>query len=305
MNRSIKVGAAVGALVLAGSLAFGPVSPVFAADPTVTITNAAADGTVPGDEAQLRISGCSKADGYDYISVYLFSHELGDWVGQWPDPARYQQEAPDTGNVELTLYTDLPGAHGADVQCADYSGTIKSLSADFVAATGVVMLAGPNGANSWLSSDPVTLTSPVYETPAGDFARAFDPNSQVNIQVTGPDGQVYELGSYQADGNGTLSVTMVLPYNIRGNYTIHLTGTLNTAGQSQPRLLVGGYQSAGEPPASPSPSPSATSKSSAKPANKPTALPRTGGDGLGLVSAAAVVSVVAGGALLAIRSRKN
>ena len=87
--------------------------------------------------------------------------------------------------------------------------------------------------------------------------------------------------------------------------TVHAQGVkTNQAGTAEPVtvqvLLYNQYErvtppAPEAPPAAPAP----------KPGDKPTALPRTGSEGMGLVPAAALISVVAGGLAVALRSRKH
>lgn len=131
-------------------------------------------------------------------------------------------------------------------------------------------------------------------------ANAFDPNSQVHLVVTGPDGTVHDLGMFTTNADGKLVATgVVLPLEVDGIYTVVATGTLD----GRAVTLETSYRKVTPETPPVAPPGSQPANPPAPPADKPTALPRTGVEGLALVQAAALISLVAGA--FVVRSRRG
>lgn len=296
-----KVGAVVGALALAAGLGVATASTAHAAvDPVVTITNADAAGMVPDGNYMAEIAGCSAADGAASYEVFLYHYASGGATIKLDSGA-----APATGVISVQGYTPLPGEYSIDVECYSYAGQATGAYrwADFESNQGIVDIAGPEGGETFNVAEPVNLTSYEFDGPYG-LVTAFDPNSSVVIYVIGPDGTRYDLGTFTANSVGTLEITQQLPYGIDGIYKVYAEGVKTTEGGTPQAvtvnvLLYNEYQRVTpEAPAAPPAPPAA-------PGGKPTALPKTGSEGMGLVPAAALISVVAGGFAVALRSRKH
>lgn len=286
MKSSIKFGAALGALALAASLGLGATQ----ASAAVTLTPVVNVDVTDAPRISATVAGCSAADGAVAIEYSLFNWESGY------STADTQVEVPATGSATIDFRTPLPGSYDLDVRCLSYAGQDATwLYTSFESAKGQLDLAGPGGSDEWQNGDPVTLTSPVV-----GGVHAFDPNSVVTIVVIAPDGTEYTLAAATADANGSVSVDRVLPDAITGLYTVRMTGIKTIEGQATPVeiILEGRYMPADEVPVDPTDPPVAPPTT-----GKPTALPRTGSEGINLISAAALISAVAGGAAVALRRK--
>lgn len=301
MKSSKKFGAVFGALALAASLGLAAAPAEAAIDPDIVVSPATVVGdvyVVDGPNVTLTYDATACAAG-DQLVPLVRSVESGlvyDWA-MYPggEVADAFFDAPFTGDFQ------------AGYLCTDYAGeavTAVGGWSDFTVAKGYVMLAGPDGSNSWTTDQEVTLTSDQFagyyldEGVTGSM-NAFDANSPVTITVTGPDGTVWTFNA-TADANGMLSYTTVLPFTVEGVYEISVTGTRGGVAVE----LVNAYARR-EPIAPPPADPTTPTTPADPPAGKPTALPKTGSEGVNLISAAALISVVAGGAAVALRSRKH
>lgn len=298
MKSHKKIGALIGALALAGSLGFGSA----AAHAAITL-DTTVDATVAGPRIDATIAGCTTDVGGVDLYVELYSYE-SDSVEV------YGGYAATAGAIDATIYAPLPGKYSLGVWCLDYTGSALAESySDVTVNQGYLDLAGPGGADTWMTDDLVTITSPVIG--AGDTAiHSFDPNSSVKLRVIGPEGEVFDLGTAQADALGDLLAERVLPFTIDGIYTVEATGYRTVAGavvETKAVILISQYQRYQPPvdPSDPIAEPPAAPPVDKGTGDKPTALPRTGSEGTGLISAAALISVAAGAAAVALRSRKN
>lgn len=297
MKKFLKLGAASAALALVGSLGLGTaLSAEAAVVPAVGVD--APNGVAQGPEVDVTISGCSVADGARTITLWLYSHDTKGYVSE------LDLAAPETGDLYASVLAPLPGLYDVEVDCFDYEGTRHNLIAPvFEVTRGYLDLAGPGGADTWSSNDPVTLTSPVLADGSLDDVHAFDPGSVVTLYVIGPDGVRHDLGTELANAMGDLSTTRVLPYTVDGTYEVFAEGTKTmmdgTVEVVVPVLLYSWYA-----PIVPE-APAAPAVPAAPPAGKPTALPKTGSEGLGLLSAASLLSLVGGTIAVSLRSRKR
>lgn len=289
MKKTIKIGAAAGAIALAASLGLG-VAPAHAVvAPAVTL------GDTAGPVVDYTVSGCSVEDGATNISIYAMSYEFGATSTEVDGDA-----APASGDYTGTFFSPFPTNYGIYAECVDYNGTVfQSEIIDFATTEGTFDMAGPGGADSWQIGDLTTL-----RTFTINGQGPFTPNSAVAIVVVGPDGQTWTMDEATADADGVVSVDRVLPYTIDGVYTVTLSGARVLPDGSEMQVsLSSSYRPVGwQDDETPAPTTPATTPDSG---TRPTALPATGSEGMGLVSAAAVVTAVLGGAVVAWRSRKN
>lgn len=298
MKSSKKFGAVLGALALAASLGLTAAPAEAAIDPDIIVSPATVVGdvyVVDGPTVTITYDATVCAAG-DQVVPLVRSVESGlvyDWA-MYPggEVAEAWFDAPFSGDFQ------------AGYLCTDYAGSgVTGVGAwsDFTVAKGYVMMAGPGGSNTWATDQEVTLTSDQFagyyldEGVTGSM-NAFDANSPVTITVTGPDGTVWTFNA-TADANGMLTYTTVLPFTVEGVYEVSVTGTRGGVAVE----LINAYA-----PADPvAPQPTTPTTPADPPAGKPTALPKTGSEGVNLISAAALISVVAGGAAVALRSRKH
>ncbi|WIY83166.1 LPXTG cell wall anchor domain-containing protein [Propionimicrobium sp. PCR01-08-3] len=318
MRTSQKVAAGLGALALAGSLSFGTVSFARAAiEPMLTIASVEVDeDDVPvltdAPWIDATVSGCSEADGVVSIYAQLSSSDLDGHV-VWEDT----YDAPESGDLQIQSVTPLPGIfYDFDISCMEAADDDPADghpdSALFRSGTGYLDLTGPEAGGSWATDDEVAISSRAFPDSGAYFPEeehAFTPGSEVVVSVSDPDGTVTEIGTFTADENGDLSESSVLPYTVEGIYTVTATGTRVSDDQTSDIVLLNQYQQvASEEPAEPSdPETPAEPSDPETPTNpeRPTELPKTGSEELGMTSAAAVISIAMGAVAVVLKSRKH
>lgn len=306
MKKFLKVGAASGALALVASMGFGSLAADAAVAPAVTVNTV--DGIVEGPLVTASIAGCSVEDGATNITALLYSYHTNHYVAQ------QELAAPATGAAAVEFVTPLPGEYDIEANCYSYDGSsMNDISPVFQSNRGLLDLAGPDGGDTWNTDEPVTLTSPVLPYDP-ENVHAFDPGSVVKIYVIGPDGVRHDLGTELATALGDLETTRVLPFTVDGTYEVFAEG-VKTVGEGDaqmtdtvviPVLLYNSY-SRYTPPAPEVPVPPVASVQPVQPpvSGKPTAMPKTGSEGQGLIAAASLISVVLGGVAVGLRSRKH
>ena len=202
-----------------------PPAPVLA-QPVVEITNDDATMTVSDGTVTAHITGCTADEGAGEVRIYLYSYARDRYI---EEIAVYTDGLPAAG-VDVSADILLPGYYAIDAACwfagdddNDDTDPATLGYGDFFADTGYLDI----DPGQWTVGDPVTVSSPTL-TVDGVSANTFDPNSQVHLVVTGPDGTVHDLGMFTTNADGKLVATgVVLPLEVDGIYTVVATGTLD------------------------------------------------------------------------------
>lgn len=273
-----------------------------ALEPKIALT----DGTGPVISASL--TGCSVENGFATIQTLVYDTDLDMYYDGGAVVA-----APVSGAITLTAVAPLPNHYYIDAVCYGSDDDSESddasvyMDGDFQVERALLDLAGGQPDGTWQVGDSTTISSvsvavdpEVVPQPDLSLGHAFGANESVTISVTAPDGTVTEVGTFNADENGDLNVSVTLPFTVAGDYQITATGLRGT----QPVVLYNEYsQVAPESPA-PTPTPSASAPATPDP-NKPSALPSTGSDGLDASSIALGAGFVALAGAAALRLRRH
>ncbi|WIY81716.1 hypothetical protein [Propionimicrobium sp. PCR01-08-3] len=322
--------AIVGAVALAGGVSLVGITPAYA-DESGPITGAPtsgkaaernpdsgigpkarearialADGTGPIISASL--SGCSVEDGFSTIEARVYDTDLDMYYD-----GGGIVDAPASGAITLTAVASLPNHYYIDAIC--YGTDEESESDDasvymdgtFQVERALLKLAGGEADGTWqageataISSVSVAVDPEVVPQPDPSFSHAFTPNASVTISVTTPEGTATEVGTFKADENGDLNVSTALPFTVAGTYQITATGLRG----EQRVVLYNEYSQAA--PESPAPTPEPSESASAAPApDKPSALPKTGSEGVDVGSIALGAGLVAVVGTAVLRSHKH
>ncbi len=300
--KALKYCAVAGALALVGSLGYAAPAAAVTSDHAV-ITN----GTLVGDVYQMSdylveatVSGCPEGSMMKAFFYYDGPGLSGvvDEAGEFPGGT--------TQNVQFGA--PVNGNYSVLVACTDYAGNYAlNGETELTVPHGYINMTGPSGADTWRAGDPVTLSNGnVYDENAHNPLPLFQPGSAIDITVTGPDGKVSQFAT-TANPQGGFEYSMVLPYDVEGVYTVTVKGSrMDPQGNPLDVLLVDQYKPVGLNDKAPDPGKdNDKNKDNDKKGGKPSALPKTGSESWGLVPAAALISIVAGGAMVALRSRKR
>lgn len=142
--------------------------------------------------------------------------------------------------------------------------------------------------NTWLTGETLTLT--------GD---RFKPGDSVTVFVLDENGnRVQELGTVTADDQGMVTWIGRLPAAKGDHYTIVAQGTDGRTVHMDYQPGLG--EVTDKKPAASDKKPAASDN---KPAKKPTSLPKTGAEGVGLLPAAAAISFILGATAVATRRK--